>query len=202
MLFLVVGLSALYKWSPFGLRSRATRDDSLAAESSGVSVLTSRLGAFALSAFITGIGGALYAQLLTAFSPSSFYIPQLVVVITMAIIGGIHSITGALLGATVITILNELMRQIENGTSLMGISIQLPSGISIAILGVALILVLRWRSAGLLGSLEVEVGSRGSAASPEIARGLMPEPPLDRSLVPPTEVEGSGGPLGSPACRP
>ncbi len=167
MLFLVVGLSTLYKWSPYGLRARAARDDALAAESSGVSVLRSRLVAFTLSAFITGIGGALYAQLLTAFSPASFYIPQLVVVITMAIIGGIHSITGALAGATVITVLNELMRQVESGTSIFGTSMQLPSGISFAILGVALILILRWRPAGLLGSLEVEVGARAGAGSRE-----------------------------------
>lgn len=167
MLFLVVGLSALYKWSPYGLRARAARDDALAAESSGVSVLRSRLAAFTLSAFITGIGGALYAQLLTAFSPASFYIPQLVVVIAMAIIGGIHSITGALAGATVITVLNELMRQVESGTSIFGTSMQLPSGISFAILGVALILILRWRPAGLLGSLEVEVGARAGAGSRE-----------------------------------
>ncbi|MDF5758082.1 branched-chain amino acid ABC transporter permease [Spongiactinospora sp. TRM90649] len=153
----VVCLSAWFKWSPAGLRARAVRDQPTAAESAGVPVLRARLWAFVLSAFITGIAGALYAQLLTAFSPGSFYIPQLVLVIAMAIVGGVGSVSGALLGAAVITVLNEVLRRVENGMSIGDFEIHAATGISSAVLGVALILMLRWRPNGLFGSLEMQV---------------------------------------------
>lgn len=156
-LVLAVLVSGLFKWSAFGLRAMSARDDSIAAESSGVSVVRTRLGAFVLSAFFTGIAGALYAQLLTAFSSSSFFLPQVVVVVSMAIIGGVNSISGALVGATGITVLNELMRRVENGFSIAGHVIQLPTGISIAVLGVALILFLRLKPAGVMGNNELQV---------------------------------------------
>ena len=81
------------------LRARANRDDLVAAEASGVGSLLSRLIPFVLSAFLTGVGGALYGMLITAFSPASFTIALAVVVLTMSIIGGVNSITGAIVGA-------------------------------------------------------------------------------------------------------
>ena len=112
---MAVLISAVYKWSRAGLRARANRDDVVAAESAGVASLRARLLPFVLSAFLTGVGGGLYAMLLTAFSPASFAIPLVVVVLTMAIIGGVNSITGALTGAAVVTVLNELLRRVEDG---------------------------------------------------------------------------------------
>ncbi|MUN37248.1 branched-chain amino acid ABC transporter permease [Actinomadura litoris] len=156
----MVALSAWFKWSGAGLRARAVRDQPAAAEAAGVSVLRARLWAFVLSAFITGVAGALYAQLLTAFSPGSFYIPQLVLVVAMAIVGGIGGISGALLGTAVVTVLNELLRRVESGVSVAGVDVHAPSGISFAALGVALILMLRWRPAGLLGAAEVQFEAR------------------------------------------
>jgi branched-chain amino acid transport system permease protein len=155
-LAVVVCISAAFKWSKAGLRARAARDDPIAAESAGVPVLRARLWAFVLSAFITGIGGGLYAMLLTAFSPASFYIPQLVVVITMAIIGGINSITGAVTGAAVITVLTEFLRRVEDGVDVVGFHLKAATGISAAVLGIALILMLRWRPEGLLGAAELQ----------------------------------------------
>jgi branched-chain amino acid transport system permease protein len=157
VLIAVVAISALYKWSAVGIRARAARDDTIAAESSGIVVFRGRLLAFVLSAAITGVGGALYAQLLTAFSPASFFLPQLVTVIAMAIVGGILSITGALVGATLIAALNEITRQFERGINVGDVTVQLPSGISIAVLGVALIVVLRFRPAGVMDSNELQV---------------------------------------------
>jgi branched-chain amino acid transport system permease protein len=165
-LVVVVAISALYKWSAIGIRARAARDDTIAAESSGIVVFRGRLSAFVLSAAITGIGGALYAQLLTAYSPASFFLPQLITIIAMAIIGGILSITGALVGATLVAFLNEATRQLERGFSVGETTVQLPSGISIAVLGVALIVVLRFRPAGVLGSSELQVSFGSSKKSP------------------------------------
>ena len=153
----VVFVSAVFKWSPLGLRSRANRDDVIASEAAGIGTLRARLVPFVVSAFMTGVAGGLYGMLITAFSPQSFTIALGVVVITMAIIGGINSLSGALAGAAAVTILNEFFRRVENGFNLFGAHVQAPTGISSAVLGGALILMLRWRPEGLLSAYELQV---------------------------------------------
>lgn len=171
--------SGAYKWSRYGRRARAVRDAPQGAEGSGVRVFTTRLGAFTLSAFVTGVGGGLYAMLLTAFTPGSFYIPQLVIVLVMAIIGGVASITGSLLGAAVVTVLAELLREVESGVALGGLVLSMPTGVSSAVLGIGLIAMLRWRPQGLLGSGEVIVATSSISASRR-ETAVMPGPsPLD-----------------------
>ena len=159
-LIVVVALSAWMKWSGIGLRSRAVRDDMMAAEASGAKRVASRLWPFVLSGFITGVGGGLYAKDLTAFSPDSFFISQVVGVLVMAIIGGLSSISGALVGATVISVLVEILRNLEAGIPVGSLVVQAPAGISQAVLGVVLILMLRWRPAGITGPLELEIDPR------------------------------------------
>jgi branched-chain amino acid transport system permease protein len=159
-LIVVVALSAAFKWSPAGLRARAVRDAPAAAEASGVRRVTSRLWPFILSAFITGIGGALYAHYLTSFSPNGFYVAQIVGILAMAIIGGLNSISGALTGAVLISVLNEGLRRVETGVTIGSLHIGPAVGISQAVLGVVLIVVLRWRAGGLLESMELEFDPR------------------------------------------
>jgi len=159
-LAVAVLISATFKWSRAGLRARANRDDSIAAESAGIPSLAARLLPFVLSAFLTGIGGGLYAMLLTAFSPASFAIPLVVIVLTMAIVGGINSITGALAGAAVVTVVNELLRRVENGVDVFGLHLKTATGMSAAVLGIALILMLRWRPEGLLSAFELQLETR------------------------------------------
>ena len=166
VLAVVVLMSAAFKWSRAGLRARANRDDLTAAETAGVGSLRARLIPFVLSAFITGVGGGLYGMLITAFSPASFTLSLAVVVLTMAIIGGVNSVTGALVGASVITVLNEVMRHIEDGVDVAGLHIKAATGISAAVLGIGLILMLRFRPAGLLSSYELQLGL---GASPHMA---------------------------------
>lgn len=163
----VVLVSGIFKWSSAGLRARANRDDLIAAEASGVGSLLSRLIPFVLSAFVTGVGGGLYGMLITAFSPASFTLALAVVVLTMAIIGGVNSITGSLVGASAITALNEIMRRVEDGVDIAGLHIKAATGISAAVLGVALIVTLRLRPAGLLSSYEFQLGlGRGVQVPP------------------------------------
>jgi branched-chain amino acid transport system permease protein len=160
-LAVAVLISATFKWSRSGLRARANRDDGVAAESMGVPALRARLLPFVLSAFLTGIGGGLYAMLLTAFSPVSFAIPLVVVVLTMAIVGGVRSITGALTGAAVVTIVNEVLRRVEEGVDVAGVQLKTATGMSAAVLGIALIVMLRWRPSGLLAAKELQLERRG-----------------------------------------
>jgi branched-chain amino acid transport system permease protein len=176
-----VVISGVFKWSRAGLRARANRDDGVAAESVGIGAMRARLLPFVLSAFLTGVGGGLYAMLLTAFSPASFAIPLVVVVLTMAIIGGVNSITGAVVGAAVVTVLNEVLRRVENGVNVLGVHVSAPTGISAAVLGIALILMLRWRPEGLLSSFELQFERRRDRPAPAVA----PEPAPAAISTPP-----------------
>jgi branched-chain amino acid transport system permease protein len=175
-LAVAVLISAAFKWSRAGLRARANRDDVIAAESVGVASLRARLLPFVLSAFLTGVGGGLYAMLLTAFSPASFAIPLVVVVLTMAIIGGVNSITGALTGAAVVTVLNEVLRRVENGVDIAGLHLKTATGMSAAVLGIALIAMLRWRPEGLLSAYELQLEGRGDRPADVPAAVTAPTP--------------------------
>lgn len=162
-LIAVVFLSTWFKWSRLGLRARSVRDDPIAAEAAGVRRTPARLWPFVLSAFITGVGGALYAEDISAFSPDSFFVAQIVGVLVMAIIGGLNSISGALIGSALISALAELLRRLEAGFTIGPIDVHGAVGISEAVFGLALILMLRLRPAGLLGALELEVDPRPKA---------------------------------------
>jgi branched-chain amino acid transport system permease protein len=122
-------------------------------------------------------------MLITAFSPASFTLALAVVVLTMAIIGGVNSITGALVGASLITALNEAMRRVENGVDVAGLHIKAATGISAAVLGIALIVTLRLRPAGLLSSYEFQFGfGRAVRAAPvsTVREQQMPAPSEER----------------------
>jgi branched-chain amino acid transport system permease protein len=177
-LAIVVLVSASFKWSRLGLRARAAAEDPVAAEASGIRVSTARLWPFALSAAITGVGGGLWAYQVTAFSPNSFYITQSVGVIAMMILGGLRSVSGALAGATLMSIWLELVRHVEGGISLGIVHIPALRDLSQLSLGVALILLLRWRPEGLLGARELQISGwrRGGGQPAARAPAKAPEP--------------------------
>ncbi len=152
-----VALTAALKWSPIGLRARAVREDAVSAESSGIHVARARLWPFALSAFVTGLGGALWALDVTAFSSNSFFLSQSIGAIAMMILGGYRSITGGIVGATLMSIWLELVRHVENGLTVGSLHVRPLPGLSQLFLGLAIILVLRWRPAGLVGARELQL---------------------------------------------
>jgi branched-chain amino acid transport system permease protein len=195
-LIVVVALSALLKWSPWGLRARAVRDDPVAAEASGVRRLPARLIPFIFSAFVTGVGGALYAQDLTAFSPDSFFVAQIVGVLVMAIIGGLGSISGALIGASAISILTELLRHFESGVAFGPLHVQAPAGISELVLGLLLIGTLRWRPEGILGRHELEVDPRALASARARKDGGGAQPSSSVPSTPARSTEPDDAPPG------
>jgi branched-chain amino acid transport system permease protein len=173
----VVAIAAAFKWSHAGLRARAVREDVAAAEASGVRPAAARLWPFALSGFICGVGGALWAFDVTAFSPQSFYISQSIAAIAMMILGGYRSITGGIIGATVMSIWLELARHVENGLSLGSLHIPARPGLSQLLLGIALVVVLHWRPSGIAGARELQVdvvNSRDGRADAEVPRPSAP----------------------------
>ena len=71
--------------SAYGRRMMAVRDNEIAAQSLGISVMNARLLAFCVSAFFTGVAGSLWAQFIMSFSPKSFYFSETFSIITMLV---------------------------------------------------------------------------------------------------------------------
>lgn len=149
-------IARLYRDSTFGLRLRAGRDDAVAAAAIGVDVRKERFLAFVLSAALMAIAGALLAHFLGAFSPKKFYFVDTFFLLAMLIVGGMTTVTGAVLGATAVTLVTELLRRLESGVDL-GV-VQLPQifGTTQIGIGLLILLALMRRPEGLSGLREWE----------------------------------------------
>jgi branched-chain amino acid transport system permease protein len=96
--------------SGYGRALISVREDDIAAESMGISVVTYKSLAFVLGAGMAGIAGALFAHTQQFLHPNGFTFMWSVIILLMIILGGLGSTTGAIFGAIVLTILPELLR--------------------------------------------------------------------------------------------
>ena len=108
---IVVTASFRIKKSRYGRGWEAIREDELAAEAMGVNTTWMKLMAFAGGAFIAGGTGVLFASFQDSVFPNNFDFPQLVVVYCMVILGGMGNIVGVVVGAILLSILPEFLRE-------------------------------------------------------------------------------------------
>jgi len=155
-LMIIAGAALLFKASPIGLRIQGARDDPLAAQSLGVHLVPVRLFCFVLSAMVMSAGGAMWVHSVRAFGPASFFFRDTFRMIAMMIIGGQASVTGAIAGSTVVSVVSELMRFLERGM-VIG-TIQIPEIYGAVQISVALLILvtLILRPSGIMGSKELE----------------------------------------------
>lgn len=145
------------KFSSFGRKMMAARDNEIAAQSLGINVMASRLLAFCISAFFTGVAGSLWAHFITAFSPKSFYFSQTFSVVTMLVVGGLGSLTGSVFGVLLVTILSEILRNAERGFSIGPLVVPEVYGASQVIMAVLFVLFIVFRPRGILGDTELDI---------------------------------------------
>ncbi|MFT4159480.1 branched-chain amino acid ABC transporter permease [Shinella sp.] len=155
-----VWVAYAYQSSRFCMMLRATRDDPVAAQASGVSILPMRLVAFVLSAAVVGVGGVLYGNFLGILSILGFYIATTFLCLSMLIIGGIGSLSGAVLGVLVVSVVVELLRLLERGADIGAAHVGLPLGTQEVGLGILMILVLIFRPSGLTRGREIAAPRR------------------------------------------
>lgn len=158
--WLVVGMIVLARvvYSPKGRAWRAVREDTIAAQAIGIDVLPTRLSAFVIGAFFAGVGGSLYGHYLGSFSPKSFYYAYTFSLISMLVIGGMQSLTGSVVGVIIVTLLSELLRNLERGFDLGFITVPPVYGASQIVLGVIFILIMIFRPSGVMGDIELSFG--------------------------------------------
>ena len=161
--WLVVALFVLGRiaYSPHGRSFRAVREDTIAAQAIGIEVLPTRLAAFAVGAFFAGVGGSLYGHYLGSFSPAAFYFAYTFALISMLVIGGMRSLSGAVAGVVVVSVLSELLRNLERGFALGGLEVPPLYGASQIVLGGIFILVMIFRPRGIMGDTELSLGRLG-----------------------------------------
>lgn len=132
-------LQARLAGSHLGRTLRAIREDDVAARAAGVSLNRYKGLAFAAGGFAAGVSGALTAHMYSYINHETFNAQLSVLALTMAILGGLGNILGALVGALALTALPELFRPAAEYRML--------------IYGVVLLLLVRFRPQGLLGTV-------------------------------------------------
>lgn len=92
----------------------AIREDENAAELSGINLSEYKIKAFVISAIYCGVAGVLYAHMVKYVSPDTFRYDESVMILSMAVIGGIGTFDGPIIGSILLTILPEVLRKIGN----------------------------------------------------------------------------------------
>ena len=118
----------------------AIRDNEIAAESCGIQTTYYKVMAFSFSAAFAGLAGGLYACYIGVLDPANFDFMKSIEILVMVVLGGMGSMLGSILSATVLTILPEALRSVAD--------------YRMVLYSVVLILMMIFRPGGLLGSYD------------------------------------------------
>lgn len=169
---LVIFVSLRLQDSRIGRAWAAIREDEVAAEAMGINVRNIKLLAFAMGATFGGVAGGLFAGFQGFISPESFNLMESIMILCMIVLGGMGNIPGVILGALLLTILPEALRYIGDlQRAWLGQVVVDPSDLRMLLFGLALILMMLFRPAGLLPSRQRkrELGAEGDIARQEQA---------------------------------
>jgi len=134
--------------SPTGRAFVAIRDSEISAQSMGIHLARYKTLAFAISAALAGLGGALYAHMIKFLSPDQFDIIQSIDLLLMVVIGGLGSVHGAFLGAVFLITMPQL---IGFAKDLLPPVIGQAVGLKAAVYGIVLIAFVLFEPLGLYG---------------------------------------------------
>ena len=156
LIVLLVCLFLMY-WmanSRIGLFLRSIREDEEAAAARGVNVVRYKVLTFVVTSMIAGLAGGFFAHYITIITPNILIIPQMGLVIAMAIIGGVESLVAAVFGGIIIQVSLELLREFDAWR--------------LVIFGTLLILTLRFARNGIIAPLLQRI--TGTAPKAELRR--------------------------------
>jgi branched-chain amino acid transport system permease protein len=133
----VVGSAYWILTSRWGRAFRAIRENEMRAEALGVSLRDYKLMAFAIGAAYAGVGGALFAPLLGYIDPGAYTLDRSIQFLMMVVMGGLGRFEGPFIGATLVTVLPEVLRASE--------------GLYLVIYALAVVLMMLFMPKGLVG---------------------------------------------------
>ena len=154
---LIYAITKAVEGSRYGYYLFAARDDEEAASAAGVNPLLARTGAMCLSAFLSGIGGSLFAQYFLFLDPTHVISPELSFQFALLpALGGLGTAIGPVLGSFVITPLSEMLRSYFGGAG---------AGLHLAIYGGVLVVVMLYFPSGIAGALAAAGGTPAQGAA-------------------------------------
>ncbi len=164
------------KSSRLGRRMEAMRDNEIAASVTGVNVYLTKVISFTICAVLGGLGDALFASGFSYISPDQFSFAESIVFLTMALLGGVHSVIGTALGTLLLVLLPEMLRFLRD--------------IYLAVYGLAVILIMIFMPDGIWGFVTLlsdklfhRIAARRASAPLKLAKNETP------SSAPVLEVE-------------
>jgi len=151
ILMLVIAINLRLQDSRIGRAWQAIREDEVAAGAMGINTTRIKLLAFAMGASFGGLAGGMFAAIQGFISPESFVLVESIMVLSMVVLGGMGNIWGVILGALLLSFVPELLRYTVEPLqrSLFGKLIVEPEVIRMLLFGLALMLMMLFRPAGL-----------------------------------------------------
>ena len=140
----------------------AVKMSSAAAASVGIDVIRAKAFVFAVGALLTGLSGGLYAYFSRSFNASSFGIGYSIELLMMVVLGSLTRVTGAIVGAFIITVLPVLFEHFEDYKTL--------------VFGITMVLIMKFMPSGLVDgllSLGKRFGAKPAEAKTELGTGLL-----------------------------
>ncbi len=188
-LLLALIAARLYARSRSGRLAVAAREDNLAARAMGVNPLVQQMAALLISVAVVSVGASLRVFEDGSLLPSKFFFNYTLLTLVMLIVGGRNSVTGAAVGVAVITAGRELARRLgQDDFEVFGLGLDsapldwvFRENLQTVFLGLAMLVFMIWRPAGLIDDWELDAWlrrqfrSRFSRHRSDTKPGLLPE---------------------------
>jgi branched-chain amino acid transport system permease protein len=154
VLLVVIVINIRLQDSRIGRAWVAIREDEIAAQSMGINTRNVKLLAFAMGASFGGIAGGMFAAIQGFISPESFVLEQSIMVLAMVVLGGMGNIWGVIVGAVLLSFVPEILRYTVEPLqkAAFGRMVIEPEVIRMLLFGLALVLMMLYRPAGLFPS--------------------------------------------------
>lgn len=175
--------------SRLGRSWKAVRENEIAAQSAGIPLIRTKLTAFAIGASFSGMMGVVFAAKQTFIDPTSFTLVESTTILVMVVLGGMGSVPGVILGASLVTILNlQVLTEFTNWLNHLSMTgvIHVPEALSPSkmqrlIFGLILILVAVFRPHGLISAKNRKVHL--DPVQPGATAADQPAPPTKATTV-------------------
>ena len=140
--------------SSYGRALMSIRENEIAAEVVGINLTYHKVMSFTISAFFAGVGGGLFACLLTTIDPKAFMFVMTFNILAVVVLGGLGSITGTVIAAFLYNFFLEYLRPIEAGFNFGPIHFPPIPGLRMVSFSVLLLVLILYKQRGLMGGVE------------------------------------------------
>ena len=154
LVIVIIGINLRLQNSRIGRAWEAIREDEVAARAMGINTRNMKLLAFAMGASFGGVSGGIFAATQGFISPESFVLVESIMVLSMVVLGGMGNVFGVILGALLLSFVPEVLRYTVEPVqrALFGRMLIEPEVIRMLLFGLALVLMMLYRPAGILPS--------------------------------------------------